>query len=141
MHGALATVAWAVLVPLGVMAARYLRKLHPYWFLVHQTLQLSAFALGLVAFNLGWALPPSAHSARAHGALGVIIMLLSTLQVGPPSTPQMALRTSQAPSTGPGRGPRQRPWALADDDLWPMGNACNFLLVGGAGVGVLVAAR
>ena len=86
-HGIISAVAWGLLIPLGVMAARYLRPLsgsNPAWFFIHVTCQCTGYILGVVA----WAMGMKLHSYNVRGAVpvkhrnvGISIFVLATLQV------------------------------------------------------------
>ncbi|CAI5526488.1 unnamed protein product [Closterium sp. Naga37s-1] len=90
---AIITVAWAFLMPLGVMAARYLRQVYARWFPVHQALHLAAASLATVAFTMALTMPHGAIQGRAdkasrgacvvaHTAMGISLMVIAALQVG-----------------------------------------------------------
>ncbi|KAG0560887.1 hypothetical protein KC19_9G022100 [Ceratodon purpureus] len=85
-HAIISAVAWGLLLPLGVMAARYLRPFsngNPAWFYIHVTCQCTGYALGVIAWALGMRL----HSLNQglvpykHRNLGISIFALATLQV------------------------------------------------------------
>ncbi|CAI5471684.1 unnamed protein product [Closterium sp. Yama58-4] len=92
IHGIISTVAWAFLMPLGVMAARYLRQVYARWFPVHQALHLAATSLATVAFTMALTMPHGAIEGRAdkasrgacvvaHTAMGITLMVISALQL------------------------------------------------------------
>ncbi|GJP51762.1 hypothetical protein CLOM_g10905 [Closterium sp. NIES-68] len=92
IHGIISTVAWALLLPLGAMAARYLRQVYPLWFPAHQALQLAACSLATVAFTMAFTMPHGAIAGRAdeasrgacvtaHTAMGIALMALAALQL------------------------------------------------------------
>ncbi|CAI5946495.1 unnamed protein product [Closterium sp. NIES-64] len=92
IHGIISTVAWAFLMPLGVMAARYLRQVYARWFPVHQALHLAAASLGTVAFTMALTMPHGAIQGRAdeasrgacvvaHTAMGITLMVIAALQL------------------------------------------------------------
>ncbi|CAI5472350.1 unnamed protein product [Closterium sp. Yama58-4] len=92
IHGIISTVAWAFLMPLGVMAARYLRQVYARWFPVHQALHLAAASLATVAFTMALTMPHGAIEGRAdkasrgtcvvaHTAMGITLMVIAALQV------------------------------------------------------------
>ncbi|KAA8520190.1 hypothetical protein F0562_014446 [Nyssa sinensis] len=54
VHGMLNTVSWGIMMPLGVLLARYLKvftSADPAWFYLHVTCQVSAYIIGVA----GWA--------------------------------------------------------------------------------------
>ncbi|XP_073002963.1 cytochrome b561 and DOMON domain-containing protein At3g07570-like [Typha latifolia] len=81
-HGLLALLGWGVLMPLGVMAARYFKQHDPQWFYSHISLQGIGFALGLAGIILGFGLDDDGiDDVDAHKALGIAILVFGSLQV------------------------------------------------------------
>ena len=96
IHGALMSVAWVLLLPLGTLAARHrwvfgetrVFGLH-LWFRLHVALQLSGMVCFIVGFVYAWKYlpgvgngdPTGAKVGLAHMYLGTIIMGLAGLQV------------------------------------------------------------
>lgn len=86
-HGLISAVSWGLLMPLGVMAARYLRPIsgsNPAWFYTHIAFQCTGYVLGVVS----WALGLKLHNLNEGGAvpykhrnIGISIFALATLQV------------------------------------------------------------
>ncbi|KAH9565013.1 hypothetical protein CY35_04G055100 [Sphagnum magellanicum] len=86
VHGIINAVSWGLLLPLGVMAARYLRRFsgaNPWWFYIHVTCQCLGYLLGVVGWALGIKLENYNKSAvhYKHRNLGIAIFTLATLQV------------------------------------------------------------
>ncbi|KAK6780147.1 hypothetical protein RDI58_022331 [Solanum bulbocastanum] len=81
-HGVLNMLSWGILIPIGVMVARYFRQYDPIWFYSHTTIQSLAFLLGFVGIVCGFLLEDrlSAHVDK-HKALGIFILVLACLQV------------------------------------------------------------
>jgi hypothetical protein len=89
-HGVFNTVAWGILLPIGVMSARYLRPFawaDPLWFYLHIICQLTGYALGVVGWGLGLKLQKYATPIKYyHRNLGIAIFVFATLQVNPSAT-------------------------------------------------------
>jgi hypothetical protein len=86
VHGIINAVSWGLLLPLGVMAARYLRRFsgaNPWWFYIHVTCQCLGYLLGVVGWALGIKLENYNKSTvhYKHRNLGIAIFTLATLQV------------------------------------------------------------
>ncbi|KAG0577119.1 hypothetical protein KC19_5G132200 [Ceratodon purpureus] len=85
-HGIIAAVAWGLLLPLGIMAARYLRPLsgsNPAWFFIHVTCQCTGYFLGVVSWAMGLKLHTYNQGVvpTKHRNVGISIFALATLQV------------------------------------------------------------
>jgi hypothetical protein len=81
-HGLLAMMAWGVLMPLGMMAARYFRRVDPYWFYAHMAIQAVAFTVGIASVVLGFRLNEDGlKNVDVHRALGIAILAMASLQV------------------------------------------------------------
>uniref|UniRef100_A0A0D9ZML1 Cytochrome b561 and DOMON domain-containing protein n=1 Tax=Oryza glumipatula TaxID=40148 RepID=A0A0D9ZML1_9ORYZ len=81
-HGLLAMMAWGVLMPLGMMAARYFRRVDPYWFYAHMAIQAVAFTVGIASVILGFRLNEDGlKNVDVHRALGIAILAMASLQV------------------------------------------------------------
>ncbi|XP_075479962.1 cytochrome b561 and DOMON domain-containing protein At2g04850 [Primulina tabacum] len=56
VHGILNAISWGILLPIGVVTARYLRHIQaigPTWFYAHAGIQILAVFLGTVGFSIG----------------------------------------------------------------------------------------
>ena len=86
-HGIINAVAWGFLLPVGVMAARYLRPIcganNPLWFYVHVTCQCTGYILGVAGWGLGMKLQSYNKGAifYKHRNLGIAIFAFATFQV------------------------------------------------------------
>lgn len=108
-HARIMVLAWAILLPLGALAARYY-KVTPRqdwprqldnraWWLAHQALQYSGVLLMLVGTALAWSNSRSlTATAQWHGYLGWFVVIVGALQVlsawfrgskGGPTEPQL----------------------------------------------------
>ncbi|GFS34920.1 auxin-responsive family protein [Actinidia rufa] len=67
-HGVLNTVSWGIMMPLGFMAARYLKAVgpstDPLWFYLHIALQLPGYIIGM-AGGCNWPPPPPSTNLPA----------------------------------------------------------------------------
>lgn len=73
---------WGVLLPVGMMAARYFRRQEPYWFYGHMAIQGLGFAVGIVAVILGFRLNEDGlKNIYVHKAIGIAILSMTSLQV------------------------------------------------------------
>lgn len=92
VHAGLMFAAWGVLLPLGVMAARFLKgdaKLTlkwlgtgPLWFMVHKLMQPLGLIVALAGFIVILLYIPShfGHAARSHTIPAIIALVLGLLQ-------------------------------------------------------------
>ncbi|KAK3142195.1 hypothetical protein QOZ80_4BG0343500 [Eleusine coracana subsp. coracana] len=81
-HGLLAMMGWGVLLPIGMITARYFRQLEPYSFYSHMAIQALGYILGLAAVVLGFRINPAGlNNIDIHRALGVAILVMASLQV------------------------------------------------------------
>lgn len=86
-HGVLNTVSWGIMMPLGFMAARYLKavgpKADPLWFYVHITLQLPGYLLGMTGGATGLYLGIKSAGVHhpCHMGIGITLFCLGLLQI------------------------------------------------------------
>lgn len=74
---------WGVLMPIGIIVARYFKQFDPTWFYVHVSIQSGGFTLGLVGVVCGLVLNDRINAnVTKHKALGIVILVLGCLQVG-----------------------------------------------------------
>ncbi|XP_050204458.1 cytochrome b561 and DOMON domain-containing protein At2g04850 [Mercurialis annua] len=85
VHGTINGIAWGVLLPTGLVTARYLRHIQtlgPAWFYAHAGIQLTGFFLGTIGFAIGVRLgelsPGVVYSL--HRKLGFAVYILGALQ-------------------------------------------------------------
>ncbi|XP_052622003.1 cytochrome b561 and DOMON domain-containing protein At3g07570-like [Lactuca sativa] len=82
IHGILNAVGWGVLLPIGVMIARYLRHVDRLWLYAHSSIQLSGFVIGFSGIITGLILNDRIDiNVAKHKAIGLIIITLGCLQV------------------------------------------------------------
>uniref|UniRef100_A0ACD5US25 Uncharacterized protein n=1 Tax=Avena sativa TaxID=4498 RepID=A0ACD5US25_AVESA len=81
-HGLLSMMGWGVLLPMGMMVARYFRRQDPYWFYGHMAVQGVGFLLGIAAVILGFRLNSDGlNNIFVHKAIGITILSTASLQV------------------------------------------------------------
>lgn len=81
-HGLLSMMSWGVLLPMGMMVARYFRRQDPYWFYGHMAVQGVGFLVGIAAVVLGFRLDDDGlKNIDVHKAIGIAILAMSSLQV------------------------------------------------------------
>lgn len=85
IHGVLNAVSWGILLPLGLMVARYLRPFDvfdPAWFYLHVGCQLFGYAGGTAGWIIGLKLQQVASPIKyKHRNLGIAIWALATFQI------------------------------------------------------------
>lgn len=83
-HGIINTISWGILLPIGVIIARYLRPFpsaDPIWFYIHASLQTAGYILGVTGWALGMKLRTlSAFIHYSHQNIGISLFVLATLQ-------------------------------------------------------------
>lgn len=81
-HGLLSMMGWGVLLPMGMMVARYFRRQDPYWFYGHMAVQGVGFLVGIAAVVLGFRLDEDGlKNIFVHKAIGITILAMASLQV------------------------------------------------------------
>ncbi|CAN6239999.1 unnamed protein product [Urochloa humidicola] len=81
-HGLLAMMGWGVLMPIGMITARYFRQLDPCWFYSHMAIQVCGFAIGIAGVVLGFRINEDGlKNVDVHKALGIAILAMASLQV------------------------------------------------------------
>lgn len=88
-HGILNIIGWGVILPIGVIIARYFKKgpiqwnKHDEWKHAHKTCQAFGYIIGATGWGLGLWLGISSkyYSFPKHGAFGISIFTFATLQV------------------------------------------------------------
>ncbi|KAJ6329497.1 hypothetical protein OIU77_011050 [Salix suchowensis] len=86
VHGVLNAVSWGILMPVGIIIARYLKVFKsagPAWFYLHVICQSSGYAVGVAGWATGIKLGSDSPGITygTHRNLGIIIFFLGTLQV------------------------------------------------------------
>ncbi|XP_059636649.1 cytochrome b561 and DOMON domain-containing protein At4g17280-like [Cornus florida] len=86
VHGLVCAISWGMLMPIGVMVARYLKAFQPKsstWFRLHRGLQSFAFLLGIAGWATGLYLGVTSPGVqhKNHMAIGTTIFVLGLFQV------------------------------------------------------------
>eukprot|EP00249_Psilotum_nudum_P007167 c20361_g1_i2 orf=1032-2261(+) len=83
-HGVINAVAWGILLPLGVMSARYMRPFSDAaWFYAHISFQCTGYTLGVAGWATGLKLGSYSEGVvhHKHRSVGITLFALATLQV------------------------------------------------------------
>ncbi|XP_043688742.1 cytochrome b561 and DOMON domain-containing protein At5g47530-like [Telopea speciosissima] len=86
VHGVLSAVSWGILMPIGVIIARYLKvfkSADPAWFYLHIACQSSAYLVGVAGWGIGLKLGSESSGLQynSHRNIGITLFVLGTLQV------------------------------------------------------------
>lgn len=107
-HGALMGLAWGVLIPLGVLVARFGRLSDPLWFRVHRALNSAGVLLGTLGFVISMLMVSAGRFlAAGHSFIGVAVTLLGLAQ------PIGAMCRPHAPDKGALASKARRRWELS----------------------------
>ncbi|CAH2044725.1 unnamed protein product [Thlaspi arvense] len=86
IHGVVNAVSWGIFMPIGALAARYIRTyqgLDPMWFYVHVFFQTTGYAAGLIG-GLATAVYMAVQTgmrATPHTVIGMLLFCLGSLQI------------------------------------------------------------
>ncbi|CAH8278948.1 unnamed protein product [Arabidopsis lyrata] len=86
IHGLVNAVCWGIFMPIGVIAARYMRTykgLDPMWFYIHIIFQTTGYFGGLLG-GLGTAIYMAKHTgmrSTPHTVIGIFLFALGFLQI------------------------------------------------------------
>ncbi|KAI3716159.1 hypothetical protein L6452_23298 [Arctium lappa] len=85
IHGVLNAASWGLMMPMGAMAARYLKVFNspnPAWFYIHVTCQVSAYSVGVAGWVTGLKLGSDSVGIKydTHRNIGIALFALGTLQ-------------------------------------------------------------
>ncbi|KAL8156883.1 cytochrome b561 and DOMON domain-containing protein At5g47530 [Apium graveolens] len=86
IHGALNTVSWGIMMPIGALIARYVKVFEvadPAWFYLHVSCQTTAYVIGLVGWGTGLQLGSQSPGIQysSHRYIGITLFVFGTLQV------------------------------------------------------------
>ncbi|KAG8642141.1 cytochrome b561 and DOMON domain-containing protein At5g35735 [Manihot esculenta] len=86
VHGVLNAVSWGILMPMGIMIARYLKVFkvaNPAWFYLHAACQSSAYIIGVAGWGTGLKLGSDSPGIKysKHRNIGITLFCFATLQV------------------------------------------------------------
>ncbi|KAL6001619.1 hypothetical protein ACLOJK_007357 [Asimina triloba] len=85
IHGILNVVGWGILIPIGALVARHLRRVESTgaaWFYIHVSCQCTAYAMAVAGFATGLILgkkSPGVQYSR-HRNIGIALFVLGTVQ-------------------------------------------------------------
>ena len=80
-HGVLMLLGWGVLLPAGILMARYLKWKGPLWYKLHVRLQIAGLLLGVAGLLLALVqFGPFGGAVGGHSALGVVVSVLGIMQ-------------------------------------------------------------
>ncbi|KAK9138747.1 hypothetical protein Sjap_009341 [Stephania japonica] len=80
-HGIVNMLGWGILMPIGVITARYLRHFDPIWFYSHVAIQMVAFVLGVSGVIAGFVLEDRLSvDVDKHKTVGIFILIFGCLQ-------------------------------------------------------------
>ncbi|XP_076917367.1 cytochrome b561 and DOMON domain-containing protein At5g35735-like [Bidens hawaiensis] len=84
-HGVLNAMSWGVMMPMGAMAARYLKVFkaaNPAWFYIHVACQASAYIVGVAGWATGLKLGSDSTGIQynTHRDIGIALFTLGTIQ-------------------------------------------------------------
>ncbi|KAJ3678184.1 hypothetical protein LUZ60_001987 [Juncus effusus] len=81
-HGFFVGLGWGILVPIGIIMARYFKHHDPFWFYAHISIQGVGFVFGLIGILIGFSLDDTgASNEGVHGGIGIAILVFGVLQV------------------------------------------------------------
>ena len=107
MHGVFMFLAWGILCPVGMFCARYLKERDPLWFKVHRAMMCAGLLCTVIGFGLIVpAILGSGHFKFAHGAIGLVVVILALLQ------PVNAVLRPHKPSPGEERSVGRLIWEI-----------------------------
>lgn len=86
VHGILATISWGILMPIGIMIARYLKvfkSANPAWFYLHAICQSLAFVLGIAGCATGIKVRTDSIGSNytSHRVVGLLLFFLGLFQM------------------------------------------------------------
>jgi hypothetical protein len=91
-HARLMVLAWSVMIPLGVLAARFYKVTpkqdfparldNPFWWHAHRSLQYTGVVLALIAVGLIWQMNAGLNADDWHSLFGYGLLALGLLQIG-----------------------------------------------------------
>ncbi|XP_078432456.1 uncharacterized protein LOC144704091 [Wolffia australiana] len=80
-HGLVNLIGWGVLMPVGILFARYAKSWDPAWFYSHIVIQVIGLALGIAGIVTGFRLEDEqGEEVDTHKALGLVVLVTASLQ-------------------------------------------------------------
>jgi Eukaryotic cytochrome b561 len=90
-HARLMVLAWSVMIPLGVLVARFYKVTplqdfpaqldNPFWWHAHRVLQYSGVVLALIAVVFIWQMNIRLNATNWHALFGYVLLVLGLLQI------------------------------------------------------------
>ncbi|GLJ53599.1 hypothetical protein SUGI_1143430 [Cryptomeria japonica] len=85
-HGVLTVVSWGILMPIGIMIARYAKTFKaadPAWFYLHAFCQTSGYIIGVSGWGTGLKLGSYSKGVEqtSHRKIGIALFCFATLQI------------------------------------------------------------
>ncbi|XP_016480725.1 cytochrome b561 and DOMON domain-containing protein At5g47530 [Nicotiana tabacum] len=83
LHGLLNAVSWGIMMPIGILFARYLKVFSdPAWFYLHSIWQITAYVIGVAGWATGLQLGSESPGIKftVHRTIGIVLFSLATLQ-------------------------------------------------------------
>ncbi|XP_057828990.2 cytochrome b561 and DOMON domain-containing protein At5g35735 [Cryptomeria japonica] len=85
-HGVLTVVSWGILMPIGIMIARYAKTFKaadPAWFYLHAFCQTSGYIIGVSGWGTGLRLGSYSKGVEqtSHRRIGIALFCFATLQI------------------------------------------------------------
>ncbi|KAJ3678183.1 hypothetical protein LUZ60_001986 [Juncus effusus] len=81
-HGILVGLGWAILLPIGIILARYLKRYERHWLHAHISVQVIGFVLGMVGIIIGFCLHQvNVSNMDTHKGIGIAVLIMGVLQV------------------------------------------------------------
>lgn len=109
LHGVLMVLGWGVLLPGGVLIARYLKWKGKIWIKLHIGMQILGLAFGIAGLALALVqFGPLGGSLGGHGLMGLLVSVLGVLQ---------PLNGVFRPKKGSILTPRRRVWEVVHKGL------------------------
>ncbi|KAM7271292.1 hypothetical protein ACFE04_030506 [Oxalis oulophora] len=84
VHGVLNVVSWGIMMPIGVIFARFLKGMmpeNPTWFYLHMICQTCAYIIGVAGWATGMKLGNESNICSMHRKIGITIFAFGTIQV------------------------------------------------------------
>ena len=109
LHGVLMLLGWGVLLPAGVLIARYLKWKGKIWIKLHIGMQILGLAFGIAGLALALVqFGPLGGSLGGHGLMGLLVSVLGVLQ---------PINGFLRPNKGKIQTPRRRAWEAVHKGL------------------------
>ena len=109
LHGVLMVLGWGVLLPGGVLIARYLKWKGKIWIKLHIGMQILGLAFGIAGLALALVqFGPLGGSLGGHGLMGLLVSVLGVLQ---------PINGFLRPNKGKIQTPRRRAWEAVHKGL------------------------